>query len=268
LISGRVLTEGEVNGKLKVAVVNETLARKFFGKENPIGRQIVLRDLATSPDPVPNPTFDIVGIISDAKNQGIQEPVIPEVFIPYTVTGAYERGVLVRTAQDPLAQLNSVRREIWAVDRAVALTLTGTLKGYLKSFSYSEPRFTLIVLGIFACIGLVLVGIGTYSVLAYTVSRQTHEIGIRMALGAERGHVLRMVLRMGVILIGVGLTAGILASLGLNRLLASQLWGVRPYDPLTMVSVVVIISTVGMLACIVPARRATRVDPLVSLRYE
>ena len=228
LISGRVLTEAEVNGKLKVAVVNETLAKKFFGKENPIGRQIVLRDLATSPDPVPNPAFQIVGIISDAKNQGIQEAVIPEVFIPYTITGAYERGVLVRTAREPLAMLNAVRREIWAVDRSVALTLTGTLKGYLKSFSYSGPRFTLIVLGIFAGIGLVLVGIGTYSVLAYTVSRQTHEIGIRMALGAERGDVFGMVLRTGVVLIAIGLGAGILASLGLNRLIASQLWASSP----------------------------------------
>ena len=265
---GRVLTEGEVNGKRKVAVVNETLAEKFFGKEDPIGRQLVLRDLATSPDPVANPSFEIVGVISDAKNQGIQDPVIPEVFIPYTITGAYERGVLVRTAGEPMAMLNAVRREIWAVDRNVALTLTGTLKGYLKSFSYAEPRFTLIVLAIFAGIGLVLVGIGTYSVLAYTVSRQTHEIGIRIALGAERADVFRMVLRTGAILIALGLGIGIPISLALNRLIASQLWGVQPYDAMTMASVAVIIVLVGFAACAIPAARATRVDPMVSLRYE
>jgi putative ABC transport system permease protein len=265
---GRVLTEGEVVGRRKVAVVNETLAKKFFGTEDPIGRQVVLRDLAKAPDPVENPAFEIIGVISDAKNQGIQEATIPEVFIPYTITGSYERGVLVRTAREPLAMLNAVRHEIWAVDRSVALTLTGSLKDYLKSFSYSEPRFTLIVLSIFAGIGLVLVAIGAYSVLAYTVSQQTHEIGIRMALGAERGHVFQMVLRMGAILIAAGLGIGTIASLLLNRLIASQLWGVKPHDPVTMAAVVVIIAVIGTLACVVPARQATRVDPLVSLRYE
>jgi putative ABC transport system permease protein len=164
--------------------------------------------------------------------------------------------------------LNSVRGEIWSVDRGVALTLTGTLQGYLKSFSYSGPQFTLIMLGVFAGIGLVLVAIGTYSVIAYTVSRQTHEIGIRMALGASRSDVFRMVLRMSAILIAAGLAVGVVASLGANRLIASELWGVKPHDPLTMVSVVIVISMVGLMACLVPARRATQVDPAVSLRYD
>ena len=130
---------------------------------------------------------------------------MPEVFVPYTVTGAFERGILVRTSKDPLPMLNTVRREIWAVDRNVALTLTGSLKDYLNRFSYSEPRFSLILLGVFAGVGLVLVAIGVYSVIAYTVSRQTHEIGIRMALGAGRADVMRMVLRMGLRLIGLGM---------------------------------------------------------------
>ena len=158
--------------------------------------------------------------------------------------------------------------EIWSVDRGVALTLTGTLQGYLKSFSYSGPRFTLIMLSLFAGIGLVLVAIGTYSVIAYTVSRQTHEIGIRMALGASRADVFRMVLRMSSILIAAGLVVGVLVSLGANRLIATELWGVKPHDPVTMATVVVTISLIGLLACMVPARRATRVDPAVSLRYD
>jgi putative ABC transport system permease protein len=268
LLRGRVLTEVEVNAARKVAVVNQTLARKFFGGADPIGRQLVLKDLATIPDPVTDPVFEIVGVISDAKNQGIQEPPLPEVFIPYTITGAYARGILVRTAREPLAMLNAVRREIWAVDRGVALTLTGTLTGYLKSLSYAEPRFTLIVLAVFAGMGLVLVGIGAYSVIAYTVSRQTRDIGVRIALGAAPSQVFRMVLGTGAILIAIGLGIGILASLGVNRLIVSQLWGVQPHDPVAMTSAVVIVSLIGIAACIVPARRATRVDPVISLRSE
>jgi hypothetical protein len=268
MVRGRVLTEQEVSDRRHVAVVNQTLVRNFFGKEDPIGREITLKDLSKIADPVANPSFTIVGVISDAKNQGLQEPVMPEVFIPYTLTGFYERGILVRTASDPLVLQNAVRREIWAIDRGVALTLTGTLNGYLKSFSYSGPQFALTILSIFAGIGLILVAIGTYSVLSYTVSRQTHEIGIRMALGAAEKSVFWMVLRMGGTLIGIGLAVGLVASLILNRLIANQLWGVKPHDPLTMISVIVVIAIIGTAACLVPARRATGVDPLEALRYE
>jgi len=268
LLRGRVLTEQEVSDRRHVAVVNQTLVQKFFGKDDPLGRQITLKDLGTIPEPVKDPSFTVVGVISDAKNQGIQEPVLPEVLVPYTVTGFYERGILVRTAVDPLAIENSVRREIWAVDRGVALTLTGTLKSYLKSFSYSGPEFTLTIPSIFAIIGLILVAIGAYSVLAYTVSQQTHEIGIRIALGAATQSVFLMVLRMGAVLVSVGLAVGLVASLFLNQLIADQLWGVQAHDPLTLVSVILIIAIIGTLACLIPARRATRVDPVVSLRYE
>ena len=269
MLRGRSLSETDVNDARKVAVVNQTLVKKYFGREDPIGRQIKLTMLETVPEPpVKNPLFEIIGVVADVKNQGIQEPPTPEVWLPYTVTGAFERGILVRTSRDPLPMLNSVRREIWAVDRNVALTLTGTLKDFLKSFSYAEPRFSLILLGVFAGVGLVLVAIGIYSVIAYTVSRQTHEIGIRMALGAGHADVLRMVMRMGLRLIGLGTVAGLAASFGVTRLLASQLWGISPHDPVTLCSVVAVVAISGLAACYFPARRATRVDPMVALRYE
>jgi putative ABC transport system permease protein len=169
---------------------------------------------------------------------------------------------------DPLSLLLSVRREIWATDRGVALTLTGTLEGYLQQFSYAQPRFGLILFAVFALIGLSLVAIGIFSVMAYSVSLQTHEIGIRMALGAPRGDVLKMVLRKGVAIIAIGIGAGELASLGLTRLARSQIWGVSANDPLTFGAVLAVLITVGLAACLVPARRATQVDPLIALRYE
>ena len=269
MLRGRLLSEADVNDARKVAVVNQTLVRKFFGKEDPVGRRIKLSMLETIPQPpVKDAVFEIIGVVADAKNQGIQEAPSPEVWIPYTVTGAFERGILVRTSKDPLLMLNTVRREIWAVDRNVALTLTGTLNDFLKSFSYSGPRFSLILLGVFASVGLVLVAIGVYSVIAYTVSRQTHEIGIRIALGAGQADVLRMVMRMGVRLIGLGAIVGLAASFGVTRLLASQLWGVSPHDPVTLFGVVGVVGISGLAACYFPARRATRVDPMVALRYE
>jgi putative ABC transport system permease protein len=189
-------------------------------------------------------------------------------FIPYTITGAFERGILVRTANAPLPMLNSVRKEVWAVDRNVALTLTGSLQDYLKQFSYAEPRFTFLLISVFAGVGLVLVALGVYSVIAYTVSRQTNEIGIRMALGARRGDVFGMVLQMGLRLIAIGAVIGLAASFGVTRLIASQLWGVSPSDPFVLGAVIAIVATVGLAACYFPARRATRVDPMVALRYE
>jgi putative ABC transport system permease protein len=270
LVRGRLLTEAEVNDGRKVAVVNQTLVNRYFGPENPLGRSIRFTELEKlqNNQAVANPVFEIIGVIADAKNRGIREAPMPEAFVPYTLTGAYQRGVLVRTMSAPDALLNSVRREIWAVDRHVALTNTGTLTDFLKQFSYAEPRFSLTLLGVFAAVGLLLVSIGVYSVIAYTVARQTHEIGIRMALGAGRVDVLRMVASMGLRLVAIGVTIGLLASLVVTRIISSQIWGVSPHDPLTLTTVVSVMAGVGLAACYFPARRATRVDPMVALRCE
>jgi putative ABC transport system permease protein len=268
-ILGRTLSETEVNSARKVAVVNQTFVNKFLGNEDPIGRMVKINMLESMPDSrVKDPVFEIIGVISDARNQGIQDPPMPEMFVPYTVTGAFERGILVRTSVPPLSLLSNVRREIWAVDPNMALTFTGSLEDFLKQFSYAEPRFSLVLLSVFASVGLMLVALGVFSVIAYTVARQTHEIGIRMALGAGHADVVWMVLRRGLQLVGLGVGVGLLASFAVTRVIANQLWGVSPRDPLTLGAVVVVVALAGLAACYFPARRATKIDPLVALRYE
>jgi putative ABC transport system permease protein len=269
LLRGRALQDTEMAGARKVAMVNQTLVRKYFGNEDPLGRQVRLKMLESVPEsPVPNALFEIVGVVSDTRNDGVRDPVLPEVMLPYTVTGFFTRGILVRTAGPPMPLANSVRREIWAVNPGVAIAMTRTLNDYLSDYAYAGPRFGLVVMGAFAAIGLALVAIGVYSVIAYTVSRQTHEIGIRMALGAGRTHVLGMVLRMGFLLIGIGMAIGLVASFAATRVLANQLEGISPHDPLTFVSVSLVIALAGLAACWFPAMRAARVDPMIALRFE
>jgi putative ABC transport system permease protein len=269
MVRGRSLEEGDILAARKIAVINQTAAAKFFVNEDPIGRQIVFDQLGRGSKPPPAPVpFDIVGVFKDVKNQDVNNPVMPEVLVPYTLTGDFERGILARTAGNPMAALHSVEREIWAVDRNVATTMTRPLDEFLSTYTFAQPRFVLLVLGVFAALGLLLVAAGVYSVIAYTVSRQTREIGIRMALGAGRGDVVRMVLRMGLWLISVGLAIGIGASLLINRVLARELSGVTPRDPVTFVAVSLVVLLVGVAACWFPARRATKVDPAVALRFE
>jgi len=271
LLRGRLLSEEDVNGARKVGVANQTLVTKYFGQEDPIGREVKLNALQTLPkDPVTNAVFEIVGVVTDVKNQDFQDPMLPEVYVPDTVTGAFGRAIMVRTTRDPALFVNPLRREVWAVDRNMALADmdTGSLESFLKQYAYAIPRFTFILLGIFSGVGLVLVALGVYSVTAYAVSRQTHEIGIRMALGAGRADVLGMVMWMGLQLVGLGVGVGLLASLGVSRVIASQLSGVSPRDPLTLCAVVGVLLVVGCAACYFPARRATRVDPMAALRYE
>ncbi len=267
-IDGRGFTEAEVNGARKLAIVNQTFVKKYLTNENPIGRQVRIAQLAEFEDAVKEPTFEIIGLVADAKNRGLQDPPQPEIWVPYTVTGSAFRGILVRTANEPLTMMNAVQHEIWATDANVAVTLTGTLEGYISQFSFAGPRFGFFLMSIFGAIGLVLVTIGVYSVLAYTTARRTHEIGIRMALGANRSDVQGMVVRMGLKLVGLGVGIGLIVSVALGRVIATQLWGVSAYDPWTLVCVPALLLATGIVACWLPARRAAGVDPLVALRYE
>jgi len=269
LLRGRTITEAEVEDGRRVAVVNSQLVRAFFGTEDAIGKHIRAKLLEKLPsDAMPDATFEIVGVFANAKNRGLQDAPNPEMLVPYTVTGFGERGIVVRTSGDPLTALKAVRREIRTVDPNVAVAMPGDMQMYLKRFSFSQPRFGMILMGIFAAIGLVLVAIGIYGVMAFSVSARTHEIGIRVAVGAQTGQILANVLGRGTRLIAIGFLVGLAASFAVTRLFASQLFGISATDPIALASALAVVTIAGLAACYFPARRASRVDPLVALRHE
>jgi len=178
------------------------------------------------------------------------------------------RGFIVRTASAPTGVVEQIRRKVWQTDPGAALFENRTVRDLLKSRVYAEPRFSFLLLSVFACVGLLLVTTGVYGVLSYTVSQRTHEIGIRMALGAHPADVLRLVVRLGLRLIAAGVSIGLIAATALTRFLASQLWHVSPGDPLTFAAVIVLLFAIGFGACFWPARRAASVDPAIALRFE
>jgi putative ABC transport system permease protein len=268
LLRGRLISETDVGSALHVAVVNEAFATTYFGSEDPLGQKIkfnVFDQLKGTPH---DAYFEVVGVVADFRNRGLPEPPTPEAFLPYSITGIGERFILASTAVDPKSLLTSLQREIWAVDSNAAVSSSGSIKNLLAEDVYTRPRFGLIAIAVFAGIGLALVLIGIFSVMAYTVALQTHDIGVRMALGAQQGNVLKMVLWKGLRLISVGVLLGVLASLGLTHLLAGQIQGISARDPLTFFAVVILFLAVGLIASLLPARRAAGIDLLTALRYE
>jgi len=268
LLRGRLISETDVGSARHVAVINEAFRTTYFGSEDPLGQKIkfnVFDQLQGTPH---DAYFEVVGVVADFRNRGLLEPPTPEAFLPYSITGIGERFILARTAGDPKSLLTRLQREVWAADSNAAVSSSGSIKSLLAEDVYTRPRFGLIAIAVFAGIGLALVVIGIFSVMAYTVALQTHEIGIRMALGAQQGNVLKMVLWKGLRLISVGVLLGVLASLGLTHFLTSQIQGVSARDPLTFLAVVILFLAVGMIASLLPARRAAGIDLLSALRYE
>jgi putative ABC transport system permease protein len=268
LLRGRLISETDVGSVRHVAVVNEAFATTYFGSEDPLGQKIkfnVFDQLKGTPH---DAYFEVVGVVADFRNRGLLEPPTPEAFLPYSITGIGDRFIVASTAVDPKSLLTSLQREIWAVDSNAAVSRSGSIKNLLAEEVYTRPRFGLITIAVFAGMGLALVLIGIFSVMAYTVALQTHEIGVRMALGAQQGNVLKMVLWKGLRLISVGMLVGVLASLGLTHFLASQIQGVSATDPVTFLAVVILFLAVGLIASLLPARRAAGIDVLTALRYE
>jgi predicted permease len=267
-LRGRLLSPSDVASGRRVVVVNQTLVKSYFGGEDPIGQQIKFNILDQIPVTPHDAYFEIIGVVSDFRNAGIQDPIIPEGFVPYTFSGFGDRCILVRTVVNPASLLNHIRQITADVGPDTALIHPGTLDGFLQEKVYVKPKFRLISFGTCAAIGLALALIGLFGLMAYSVTLQTHELGIRMALGAQANNILALVLRKGLLLASGGILLGLLASFLSARVLRSQLWGVSVFDVGAFVLAPLALMSAAFLACYLPARRAMRVDPMVALRYE
>jgi predicted permease len=266
MLAGRDLTADDLAGARRVAIVNRLFVERFLAGADPIGRSVtILVPAKGGPQEQP---YQIVGVFENMKNNGVTDPIQPSAFVPQSVGPVRSINFVVRTAGPPLQARKAVQHEIWGVDATVAISDTDAVENYLTRFAYAAPRLGLAIFAAFASIGLVLVVLGVYSLIAYTVSCQTREIGIRIAVGAARSDVLRMTIGMAVRWLAAGAAIGLAASYATTRLVANQLFEVSPTDPATFFAVVCILALSGFAASYFPARRATKVDPIVVLRAE
>jgi predicted permease len=262
LLSGREFDDRDVDGATPVAIINETFLRRFFPGEDPIGKRYVYG----GPDPQ-NPWITIVGVVGDMRRTGFDRPVRPETFLPEAQATANALTIVARTANDPASFATALRNEVWAIDKDQSVYDIKTMHETLSEMR-SQRRFNMLLFGIFAAVALTLAAVGIYGVISYSVTQRTHEIGIRMALGAEKTDVLALIVGQAMTLAGIGIAIGIAGSLMFTRLMAGLLSGVSATDPATFGVIAVLLAGVALLACFIPARRAAKVDPMVALRYE
>ncbi len=260
LKQGRLFTASDNESAPRVVVINETLARIYFANENPLGQRIAIRG-------EPDKLMEIVGVAADLKQLSLEVENKPAFYVPFRQKDTAFMRLIVRSVTDPVALIPALRERILAVDKFTAITRVRTLDE-LVSTSVAQPRFYAWLLALFAGIALTLAVIGIYGVMAYAVSRRTHEIGIRMALGAEAGRIQRWVVAQGALLVFSGIALGLIAARLLTRVLADLLFGVEPTDPATFALLALALLVAALLACWIPARRAARVDPLTALRHE
>ena len=263
LLSGREFLASDSAEAGRVAVVDNTFARKYLGNEA-LGQRISWRNDAKG-----NPEWmEVVGVISAVHDLRLEAPPRPEIYIPFAQADVFQgSNFIVRTSENPAAMTSALKNAIWAVDKEAPITAVATMD-QIVSDSLAAPRYQTILLAAFGGLGLLLAMVGIYGVISYGVSQRTHEIGVRMALGAHRGNILLMVIWEGTLIAFMGIAAGILGAMALGRFLQSLLFEIKPSDPATFVGVAVALLLVAMAACYVPARRAMRVDPMVTLRHE
>jgi putative ABC transport system permease protein len=272
LLSGRALTEQDIARADHVALINEAASKLWPAGQNPIGRRVRLDFLERPGVPAPPataaaPYVTVAGILANTRNAGLRNPPAPAVFIPYTMIAPPGRTLAVRTQGDPMALLNAVRQQVREIDKDQPLSRPITLQEVLGSETV-QPRFNMALFTFFGMLGLTLAAFGIFSVLSYSVVRRTHEIGVRMALGAERRDVLTLMLSMGGKLVFIGLASGLLGSFLLTRFLRNEVFEVPVTDPVSILGVIVVLSATALLACFLPARRAARLDPMVALRHD
>jgi predicted permease len=265
LIRGRVFAEADNSKGQPVALINETLARRYWHDEDPVGEQIRLTPGQTLN--TENPWITIVGVTRDIKSDGFDAASAPYLYLPVYQRPSYASVVYLRTGAAPGTLGDTIRREVQGVDPSVPVFAVRAMDEVIAKY-LADRRFALELLGIFAGVALLLASTGIYAVMAYTFSQRTNEIGIRIALGAKRTDILKMALTEGTVTIAFGVLAGLFGSLALTRFLQSMLFSVKPTDPATFATIAALLAAVTLLACLVPAHRATRVDPLIALRHE
>jgi putative ABC transport system permease protein len=265
LRAGRMFDAHELTEMRHVAIVNQAFVDQYLPGVNPLGQKMIV--YMKSDEEAENAPSEIIGVVGDVRLMGLDTAAQPIVYWPHPELGMSRMTILVRTAGDPMGLVSAVRNELRQMDRNQPMANVATME-QLVSDSYSRSRFTMMVLGVFADTALLLAAVGIYGVVAYSVAQRTNEIGIRVAMGAQRRDVLRLILGPGSRLIFLGVGMGIGAGLLLTRLLAGMLYGISATDPLTFAGVALLLIAVALVACYVPARRAMRVDPLVALRYE
>jgi putative ABC transport system permease protein len=269
LLTGRALGAADGADAPRVGVINQAMARRYWPQGDAVGQRITLDDDNEQP-------LEIVGVVADVRHFGLEAEPRPEVFVPYPQTSPALWGWTDRTmsavirsgsGSPPATLAPAVRGAIGAIDREVPIARVTTMEEILSQ-SVAAPRATLMLLGLFATLALLLASIGLYATMAFSVAQRTREIGVRMALGADRRAVLRLVVFDGLLLAMAGIAVGLAVAFGLTRLLASMLFGIAPTDPVTFAGVSLLLVLVAALACWYPARRAASVDPMTALRIQ
>jgi putative ABC transport system permease protein len=260
VVKGRDFSEHDTAEKPFVVVINETMARKYWPGEDPIGKRLL--------DPRDRtPPAEVIGVVGDVKHFGLDDQAEEYIYTSALQTPGSGMFVVVRTTTDPVGMTATLRKEVQALDKELPVFDVKPMEQRIVE-STGARRLVMFLLGVFALVALILASVGIYGVMAYSVTQRTHEIGIRVALGASRGDILRLVVRQGMLLVLAGVALGLLVSLAVTRFMSGLLFGVMPNDPATLVGVSLLLAGIAFIACLVPALRAMKVDPMVALRYE
>jgi putative ABC transport system permease protein len=262
-LAGRAFTDADDAGAPQVVIINETLARQYFPQQDPVGKRLQTGDYSPN-----GPWLTIVGVVADVKYSGLNDPPQPALYTSFQQNLWWRSMFLaVKAGGDPLGLVNAVRNEVWALDRGLPVSQIKTMD-QLMSDAVAEPRAYTLLLGALGMVALLLAAVGIYGVMSYAVTQRTHEIGVRMALGAQSGAVLRLVVGAGMKLALLGMAIGLLAAFALTRLMSKLLFDVSATDPVTFAQIALLLMGVAFLSCYLPARRATKVDPMAALRCE
>ncbi len=260
VLQGRDFTDTDNKSSPPVVIINRTLARQFFGNTNPVGKRLKVGGT----DRKNNPWMEIVGVVGDVKYEGLGTPTAPAFYWPLDQGPMQSMSLVLRTALSPTSAATSVRAVMRRIDADVPVAHVNTIENLVNE-SVAQPKFRTFLIGVFSAVALLLAAIGIYGVVAYSITQRTHEIGIRMALGAQRGDVLTLIVRQGLVLALIGIALGLLGAFGLTRVMSNLLFSVAPTDPLTFAGISLLLLLIAFFATYLPARRAAKLDPVLAL---